>query len=260
MQPLKPTLFCVFDIETTYWKRIAFDIAWKFIDRKGRVYGSGSYLVTDSLSLDVPFFKEKLGFYFQDVNAGLILPRNMREVKEIFNSQLGDLIAKGYSVVFCAYNARFDTDHTSKTCHTLTGTKFLEYPIRLLDIWHFWCLSAPKRYNIRTEKGNPRTSAEAVYSYEFSTPDFVERHIAFADVEIEAKILLRILKRKKKIPFVKHPTEFRGSPWRLLLDRPLFAKQPKEFFIAPGTQFSFWEEWEPTAEQEYRARKAKEPS
>lgn len=260
MKKLRPTLFCVLDIETTYWKRIAFDIAWKVIDRKGRVYAIGSYLVTDALSMDVPFFKEKLGFYFDDVSKGLIVPRRMIEIREIFNAQIAELIAQGYEIVFCAYNARFDADHLGKTCHALTGHKFLDHKLRLLDIWHFWCMSAPMRYNITTEKGNPRTSAEAVYSFEFSHVDFVERHIAFSDVEIEADILLKILARKKKIPFVNHPTEFRGSPWRLLLDRPRFAKQPKEFYIAIGTQFSFYEEWEPTAEQLHRAKKAAKPS
>jgi hypothetical protein len=57
----KPTLFMVTDIETTLKKRIAFDIAWRIIDRAGREYGSGSYVIRESFAVDVPFFKEKLG-------------------------------------------------------------------------------------------------------------------------------------------------------------------------------------------------------
>ena len=236
-----PTLYCVFDVETTYWKRIVFDAAWKIVDKRGRVYGTGSYLVTDALGLDIPFFKEKLGFYFEDVGARYIIPATMAQVKAIFNKMVGDLIALGYKVIFCAYNARFDADHLGKTCHLLIGLKFLDHPMILLDIWHSWCLSAPKNYNKMTDKGNPKTSAEAVFQFEFSNHDFVERHIAFADVEIEVELLLKVLRRKKKLPFVNHPTEFKGQPWRLLLDRPMFAKQPKTFFVAYGTQYELWE-------------------
>ena len=70
----KPTLFMVTDIETTLKKRIAFDIAWRTIDRKGKVYAEGSYVIREAFNLDVPFFATKLGHYFDDAYAKRIVP------------------------------------------------------------------------------------------------------------------------------------------------------------------------------------------
>ena len=61
--PFKPTLFVVTDIETTMKKRIAFDVAWKTIDKRGNEYGRGSYVIREAFRHDVPFFAHKLGPY-----------------------------------------------------------------------------------------------------------------------------------------------------------------------------------------------------
>ena len=63
---MKPTLFVVLDIETTLKKRIAFDVAWTISDRRGNDFGSGSFVIREAFRADVPFFKEKLGHYFDD--------------------------------------------------------------------------------------------------------------------------------------------------------------------------------------------------
>ena len=107
----KPTIFIVTDIETTYKHRIAFDVAWKAIDRKGKEYGRGSYVITEAFALDVPFFKEKLGWYFMDTYGHLIKPLPLLDIRERFNNLLRDLINKGHRVIFCAYNARFDAEY-----------------------------------------------------------------------------------------------------------------------------------------------------
>ena len=70
----KPTLFVVLDIETTLRKRIAFDVAWTITDRKGGDFGSGSFVIREAFAVDVPFFKEKLGHYFDDAFARVITP------------------------------------------------------------------------------------------------------------------------------------------------------------------------------------------
>ena len=67
---MKPTLFVVLDIETTLKKRIAFDVAWTITDRRGNDFGSGSYVLREAFAHDTPFFKEKLGHYFDDTFAG----------------------------------------------------------------------------------------------------------------------------------------------------------------------------------------------
>ena len=97
----KPTLFVVTDIETTYRHRIAFDVAWRIIDKKGREYDKGSFVIRESFKMDVPYFKEKLGHYFDDAYQHMIQPANIFEVREEYNGQIKkwqDAINLGYLV------------------------------------------------------------------------------------------------------------------------------------------------------------------
>lgn len=219
----KPTIFRVTDIETTIRHRIAFDIAWKDIDRRGREYSRGSHIVTEAFEKDVPYFKEKLGWYFEDTFAHQITPLPMFEIRRIYNEQLTNFISAGHRVIFCAYNARFDAQYLGETSRAILERSFMDIPIEVMDIWGFWCNSAPRNYNNKTDKGNPKTSAEFVYRYESQRPNFVERHIAFSDVEIEAQILLKTLARKKKLPVYKHWRDIPGQPWRQLLTYPAYT-------------------------------------
>lgn len=222
----KPTVFFVVDIETTLKKRIAFDIAWKAIDRKGREYGRGSYVIRESFRHDVPFFKEKLGLYFDDAYANLIRPANILEVHAEFNNQVANLQHNGHRVIGTAYNSAFDFKYLPETVSVLTDgqvTRWLDSRIELLDIWDFWGESVPRHY-VKTAMASASgrfvsTSAESAYRFEFVKPDFEERHIAWHDVEIESEILLRALSRRKKMPVVKSPAEFAGAVWKKINTR-----------------------------------------
>lgn len=219
--PELPTLFAVTDIETTLKYKIAFDVAWRITDRNENEYGKGSYVIKDSFNCDVPFFKEKLGHYFDDTYAHLLTPVNFNEARDIYNQQVLDLQNKGYNVIFCAYNASFDTKHLSITSEKLTGKKFLGVKMKLMDIWYFWALSCPRNYKAEPTKSKKflSTSAESVYRFEAGNPDFIEKHIAWHDVRDETFILLKTLARKKKMPIVDNPTEFVGGVYRIANER-----------------------------------------
>lgn len=233
----KPRIYTVTDIETTFKRRMAFDIAWKHIDKHGNVYGKGSYIVKEAFAVDVPYFKEKMGHYFSDTYAHLIEPLMMGEIKEIFNGQITDLHKQGYGdIVFAAYNAAFDTKYLGETCETITGGKFLaeDHGMKFLDIWDGWGNSCPMSYAkraARTDKGNIKTSAEEVYRVEFKQPDFNEAHIAYDDVNIEGEILQKVISRKQTLPIVDHPSQFAGNVWRKInvrLEPERFAKKDKQ--------------------------------
>jgi len=217
-----PTIFFVTDIETTLKHRIAFDVAWLAIDRKRNIYGKGSFIIKEAFLLDVPFFKEKLGFYFEDTYARQIKPLSIVDIKSEYNKQVTNLLALGHKVIFAAYNASFDAKYLGETTQKLLNEKFLDNTIPMLDIWDYWTQSAPKHYAFKTDKGNPKTSAEMVYRFESQDYGFEERHIAMYDVEIEADVLIKTLARKKKMPLVTHPKDFNGQPWRRLLKYPAF--------------------------------------
>ena len=228
----KPTLFMVTDIETTLKKRIAFDIAWRIVDRCGREYGSGSYVIRESFAVDVPFFKEKLGHYFDDAYAKLIVPASILEVREEYNRQIRTLIEAGHRVILCAYNAAFDFKYLPETVAALTGgkvTRWLDQKAELMDIWAYWGASVPRNYVALPSASGKyySTSAESAYRWEFNQADFVERHIAWHDCLIESDILLKTLKRKKPLPVVARPSEFAGGIWKAINTRlGVDGKQP----------------------------------
>lgn len=224
--PFKPTLFVVTDIETTMKKRIAFDVAWKTIDKRGNEYGRGSYVIREAFRHDVPFFAHKLGHYFDDAYSKLIQPADVLAVRAEYNRQIGEFQDAGHRVICCAYNSAFDFKYLPETVATLTGgavTRWLDKRVELLDIWDYWGESVPRHYGTvaaASESGRfVSTSAESAYKYEFCQAEFVERHIAWSDVEIESDLLVRALSRKKKMPVVKSPKELAGAVWKKINTR-----------------------------------------
>ena len=221
---MKPTLFVVLDIETTLKKRIAFDVAWTITDRKGGEFGSGSYVIREAFRVDVPFFKEKLGHYFDDTFNRQITPASIVEVRDIFNAQINALADAGHRVILTAYNARFDFTWLPHTLQEITGdknAKFLDRPFDLLDIWSYWGESVPLCYTAeKTPSGKfLSTSAESAFRFENQEPDFVERHIAWHDVQIEKQILLKALARKKPMQIVRKPSDLPSMVWKNINER-----------------------------------------
>ena len=223
---IKPTVFCVFDIETTLKKRIAFDIAWKSVDRAGRVYGQGSYIVREAFKHDVPFFAEKLGLYFDDAFEHRIKPASILEIRAAFSNQVRDLQNLGHRVILAAYNSAFDAKYLPETLKMLTGNpdaRWLDTKVELMDIWDYWGESVPRHYAKTASASDSgkyvSTSAESAYRYEYIKPDFEEYHRAWHDVEIESEILLKALRRKKKMYVVKSPADLVGGVWKKINTR-----------------------------------------
>lgn len=219
-----PTLFMVTDIETTMKKRMMFDCAWRTIDRKGRIYAEGSYVIREAFKHDVPFFAEKLGYYFDDAYAKLIAPASIHEVREEYNGQLRDFRAKGHRVIPCAYNAAFDFKYMPETLKQITGdvnARWLDEKTELLDIWDYWGQSVPLHYtaNVTASGKFYSTSAESAYRFEFMQKDFEERHIAWHDCVIESEILQKALARRKAMPVVTNPSQFAGGVYRKINTR-----------------------------------------
>lgn len=222
--PFKPTLFVVTDIETTMRKRIAFDIAWRIIDKSGREYGTGSYVIREAFKYDVPFFAEKLGHYFDDAYSQLIKPATVVEVRNEYNRQIAELQDAGHRVIACAYNAAFDFRYLPHTFNTIHGTQnisWMQRKVELMDIWDFWGSSVPRAYTATPSASGKyySTSAESAYRWEFNQSDFEERHIAWHDCLIESDILIKALRRKKPMPVVKSPRDFAGAVWKKINTR-----------------------------------------
>lgn len=222
----KPTIWFVTDVETTIKRAIVFDVAWKAIDRKGRVYGRGSYLIREAFQHDVPWYKEKMGLYYDDAFHHRITPCNIFEARAAYNSQVKGLQECGHRIILAAYNSRFDFDKLPYTLSELSGgtmTRWLDTAVEIMDIWDYWGESVPRDYVKRAAASKSgkylSTSAEEAYRYESNQPEFVEYHRAWHDVEIESELLLKALSRKKKMPIVKRPSELAGAVWQKINKR-----------------------------------------
>lgn len=222
--PFKPTLFVVTDIETTLRKRIAFDIGWRTIDKSGREYARGSYVIREAFKHDVPFFADKLGHYFDDAYAHLIKPASIVDVRNEYNEQIQDFKDQGHRVIACAYNAAFDFKYLPETFNTLMGVSglgWMKTKVELMDIWDYWGASVPLNYHANASASGKyySTSAESAYRWEFNQSEFEERHIAWHDCLIESDILLKALRRKKALPVVSKPKDFAGAVWKKINTR-----------------------------------------
>lgn len=218
----KPTLFLIFDSETTKKNGLVFDMSWELIDRKGKIYDKASFLCKDVLRIDDPFYKDKISDYWLQVFKGLIKPHSFRVARKIFNDTVHKYQKAGYRVIFCAYNAAFDVGAVGNTSLRMVNKRFCDHPLELMDLWHNFCLYVPKVYADVTEKseaGNYRTSAEAAFRFITCQPSFEEKHIAHSDVVIERQILNHILKRKRKLFIVDNPKKFVANPWKIAKER-----------------------------------------
>lgn len=222
------TVFIVLDSETTKRDGLVFDVGWTSFDRKGSLHGQGSYIAKDVLALDNPFYKEKIARYWDMAYRHEIEPLTFRDIRARFNAHVKEIIDAKNKPIVCAYNAAFDTRVLAKTSWTMLEKRFLEHPVRLLDIWDAWASFCPKGYTAEvSEAGNIRTTAESVFRYETNQPAFEEAHIAFPDTQIERVILERVLRRKRKLPIVGSPGEFHPRPWKKVQER-VKRKAPPE--------------------------------
>lgn len=251
----KRTLYCIIDTETTMKNGLVFDFAFSLVDRHGFILEQGSFLFTDVLSIEEPFYKDKIAEYWKLVYKHKLYPTKIKVARRIFNDMLSGYLPNS-KIVLCAYNATFDITHLSKTCRNLNdGMSWLTYETRKLmfmDLWHAWVQGCPVDYgwtapfvhgdkagttNPKTGKPfswNIKTSAETVYRYIVDNHSFEEKHIAYADLIIERIILLDILRRKKKLPIVSDPSNFVAMPWKIAQQRcriPIESRKDKQLSL-----------------------------
>lgn len=146
------------------------------------------------------FMKNKSQFYMDGTfeTADLdVISYHLNNLADSYNAQL----------VVCAYNAKFDYTVLNDNMQAYYGCDFFEEGVEVVDIMTMalaticdtnkyvrWC----QLNNMVTEKGNVKTNAETVYAYLTRDSDFVEAHHALQDCEIEADILFKARKYRKK--------------------------------------------------------------
>lgn len=221
-------VFAVLDIETITSARLAFDIAWIVKDSKGNELERRNYLVSEILdnpfaSLMIrrdDFMRNKADFYMDGIAFNSFDIMSLYDIATDFWA-----IATRYNakIVACAYNAKFDYSVLNDNMQCLHGMDFFHDGIEIVDIMTMalaticdtnkyvrWC----QLNNMVTEKGNIKTNAETVYAYLMRDKDYTEAHHALADCEIEADILFKARKYRKKHHKQFAMPVFRCAEWK----------------------------------------------
>lgn len=216
----KKDMFAVIDTECVGLQdKSVYDFAWQIVDRKGRVYAEGSYLVEETVTnadrmMGAFYAKKIFSHYIPMLARGEITIKKWANVRAEF---LADLDSHNVTAI-CAYNLGFDMGAVRATNG---GEKFLHKNFKILDIWQFACetiLSQKAYIEIAREQGwisdagNIRTNAEKAFAYVSGNWEFSEEHTALSDVKIEVQILADCFRQKKKIPYGK----VNAQPWRIV--------------------------------------------
>lgn len=231
---------CILDTETTMPNRTnggkipqkgqkVFDIGIIIADVNGNVALEKQWLVKETFFTKL-FYEEKRGLYFDRLNNPNY-PTTLKSLKEILQEM--DNIFKFYRVKeVYAYNMPFDQRVVKKIAHEYNLKNPLEdKKLECLWYWSTQTILQKKsfrdfadKHNLKSDKGNYKTSAETTYAYLIDQPNFVEEHTALEDCKIE----LEIYKACKS----RHSIRARGmagNPWVLVQPDEQLEKLPKQF-------------------------------
>ena len=226
-------VFAILDIETLTDARLAFDVAWILCDSKGRELERHNYLVNEVV--DTPFahalirrdsfMKNKADFYMDALVFNSIPQMSLEGIAETLYASVEKYHA---NLVVCAYNAKFDYSVLNDNAQMYYGVDFFKSTTEVVDIMTMslatfmntnkyvrWCMLN----NLVTEKGNVRTNAQTAYAYLVQNVDFVEKHHALEDCEIEKEILFKTRQYKKKHHKHFSSPVFRCVEWKNVQNR-----------------------------------------
>lgn len=217
--------FLVLDTETTggLGNPLAYDVGGVVVDATGYIWERFHYAALEVIGnpqlMATAFYGEKMPIYWEEVAKGNILPLHFSDILR----RVTGLVDFHDVSAIAAYNAGFDNRSMAGTCEWLYGAgnrRWLNRDVPIWDIWAGACTSVLDSAKFCrwaalngevSDKGNPRTSAEVCFRYITGQTGFVEEHTGGRDAEIEAAILVALLRCRKKPP----KFDIVGSPWRI---------------------------------------------
>lgn len=188
---------------------LVYDIGYAIVDKKGNVYKSGSYIISDVFfkefytKMQSSYYSAKIPQYMQDIGEGKRKVKTWAEISFI----LRDTIQEYQVKAIVAHNARFDFGALKNTKEYLNQYAMLPYMtwydslkmarsvIAEMPTYKQFC----QDNNYITAKGNVRLTAEVLYRFISQDNTFIESHTALEDVLIEKEILAYCFKQHKKM-------------------------------------------------------------
>ena len=211
--------FMVLDTETcpidreledvTPTNMLVYDIGYTITDKKGNVYRTGSYIVSDIFfgefytKMQSSYYADKIPKYMEQIAKGERVVKTWKQISFILRKVLEEFDIN----VVVAHNARFDYGVLRNTKDYLE-----EYP--MLPYVEWWdtlkmarsILKERKSYkrfcednNYMTKNNQCRFTAEVIYRYLTNDLEFEESHTGLEDTLIEKDILAFCIKQHKKM-------------------------------------------------------------
>lgn len=191
---------------------LVYDMGWAVVDKKGTVYKTRSFVVTDVFLnekslMQSAYYAKKIPNYWEEIKNGSRILKSFYQIRKIL---LEDLAEYEITEVY-AHNARFDYGALNNTQRWLTKSKYRYYfpkkviicdtlkmsrdVIAKMPTYKKFCIEN----NYMTKNNQLRLTAEIIYRYISKNNDFVESHTGLEDVLIEKEILAYCYKQHKSM-------------------------------------------------------------
>lgn len=202
---------------------LVYDYGFVVVDSKTfDIVDSASFVISETFNssklMNSAYYANKLPQYYNGIKLDNSGEWQMVDCLTAYN-RTREVIKKYDIRKVWAYNCKFDLAALNSTIRTYSNgfaAYWFPYSVKVCDIWDYAsCITATKGYlkfvaahDMFTPKGNPKTSAEAVYAYLTQDSAYVERHTAYEDALIESHILKCARRKHSK---TRHSV---GQGWR----------------------------------------------
>lgn len=197
---------------------LVYDIGFNIVDKKGHVYDRQSMAIADIFCnmkdiMQSAYYAKKLPSYWEEIKNG-----NRKLVTFMHAYDIVRRTLKKYNITtVSAHNARFDVNALNNTIRYITKSKkrfFFPYGTEIWDTYkgalNTICtqkgyISFCERNGYMTKHSEPRVraTAEILYRYLSGNNAFQEEHKGVDDTDIEAKILVQILRQHRKRKYLQ---------------------------------------------------------
>ena len=207
------TYYLTIDTETANGLEdpMVYDIGGAIHDRKGIVYETFSFVVSDIFNgmadlMQSAYYANKLPNYRKELENGT------RELKSLYECKkhIHEICEQYHVVAIIAHNARFDYNSLTKTERYLTKSKyrfFLPYGIEVWDTMkmakdvfghnsRYISFCQKNGYMTKHRTPRPQMKAETIYKYLTKDTDFTESHTGLEDVLIEKEIFAFCMRQR----------------------------------------------------------------
>lgn len=197
-----------------------YDIGYIIFNDEGEILVERSFVIAeiflDRELMASAYYAEKVPQYWNDIELGKRQLVRLCTARRIICKDI-----KTYGVKWVgAYNMGFDRRAVKNDIRFITASAlrwFFPYNMEYFCIWNMACTSILQTSEyinfcetngLISAKGNPLTSAEAVYKYLTGDADFEESHTGLEDVRIEYEIFQAVIKSGKE-----YDDSVKGAPW-----------------------------------------------